>query len=174
MAGKIFGLSGLGILQMLVYLLIGIAVSLKTNAPIFIPENMILTIIYALLGYVFYAAIFVTVGAPANTEQEAQQITSYVSMIMIIPIGFMIVALQHPDSTIVKVLSFIPFLTPSLMAMRIPIQMPAPWEILSTLAILTLSMLGMMWVAGKIFRLAILSYGKRPSLGELFRWIRES
>jgi ABC-2 type transport system permease protein len=174
MAGKILGLSGLGILQMFVYMLIGVAISLKSNAPIFVPENLILTILYALLGYVFYAAIFVTVGAPANTEQEAQQITSYVSMIMVLPIGFMIVALQHPDSTIVKVLSFIPFLTPSLMAMRIPIQMPAPWEILSTLAILTLSMLGMMWVAGKIFRMAILSYGKRPSLGELFRWIRES
>jgi ABC-2 type transport system permease protein len=95
-------------------------------------------------------------------------------MIMVIPIGFMVVALQHPDSTIVKVLSFIPFLTPSLMAMRIPIQMPAPWEILSTITILALSTVGMMWIAGKIFRMAILSYGKRPSLGELFRWIRES
>ena len=159
---------------MAVYMLIGLAISLQTHSQIVVPENIFLTILYALLGYVFYAAIFVTAGAPANTEQEAQQVTSYVSMLLVIPIGFMMFALQRPDSMVVKVLSFIPLLTPSLMAMRIPIQMPAPWEIISTLAVLTLSMLAMICVAGKIFRMAILSYGKRPSIVELFRWIRES
>jgi len=82
--------------------------------------------------------------------------------------------LQNPNSTIVKVLSFIPFLTPTVMVMRIPIQMPSMWEILATIVTLALSTVVMMWVAGKIFRIAILSYGKRPSLQELWMWVRRT
>jgi ABC-2 type transport system permease protein len=70
------------------------------------------------------------------------------------------------------VLSFIPFLTPSMMIMRIPILMPPAWEIAATLGIMTLSVIGMIWVAGKIFRVGILLTGKRPSLDEIVRWIR--
>jgi ABC-2 type transport system permease protein len=59
------------------------------------------------------------------------------------------------------------------MVLRISVQMPAVWEILSTIALLCISSIVMMWAAGKIFRIAVLSYGKRPSLSELFRWVRE-
>jgi len=73
---------------------------------------------------------------------------------------------------LVKILSFVPLLTPTLMVLRVAIQMPPLWEILSTLGLLALSSLFMMWVAGKIFRTAILVYGKRPTIPELIRWIR--
>jgi len=172
MAGKILGLSGLGILQMTVYGLIGFAFALKTNTNVFVPEYLILTLVYAMLGYLFYAAIFVAAGSPVTTEQEAQQITAYISMFLVAPFALMMLVLQNPNSTIVKVLSFIPFLTPTVMVMRIPIQMPSMWEILATIVTLALSTVVMMWVAGKIFRIAILSYGKRPSMQELWMWVR--
>jgi ABC-2 type transport system permease protein len=73
---------------------------------------------------------------------------------------------------LIKVLSFIPLLTPAFMIMRIPIQMPALWELLTTIALLIVSGVFMMWAAGKIFRTAILVYGKRPTIPELIRWIR--
>jgi ABC-2 type transport system permease protein len=173
MIGKILGLSGLGILQMLVYALMGVALALKTDMNLLQPEYFAFTVVYAILGYVFYAAIFVAAGSPATTEQEAQQITAYISMLMVAPFALMMLVLQNPNSLIVRVLSYIPVLTPSVMVLRVSIQMPPMWEILATITLMIISTGVMMWIAGKIFRVAILSYGKRPTLVELFRWVRE-
>jgi ABC-2 type transport system permease protein len=84
----------------------------------------------------------------------------------------MVPAMQNPDSSLIKILSYIPLLTPAFMVLRVSIQMPPLWEILTTLGVLLASTVLMMWVAGKIFRVAILVYGKRPSIPELIRWIR--
>jgi ABC-2 type transport system permease protein len=173
MAGKILGLSGLGIVQMLIWGMIGFAVTLKTGTNIFTAGNLILSLVYFVLGYIFYSAIFVAAGSPVTTEQEAQQITSYVSVLLVFPIIIAMPIMQNANSVWIKVLSFIPLLTPTLMVLRISVQMPAAWEILSTIALLIISSIVMMWAAGKIFRVAVLSYGKRPTLPELFRWIRE-
>ena len=172
MVGKILGLSGLGLLQIFIWGSIGLAVSLKTGTNIFVLENLLLSAVYLLLGYLLYSAIFVAAGSPVTTEQEAQQITSYVSLFLVFPIVLAIPAMQNPNSPLIKILSFIPLLTPAFMVLRIPIQMPETWEILTTIGIMIVSSIGMMWVAGKIFRVAILVYGKRPTIPELIRWIR--
>jgi ABC-2 type transport system permease protein len=135
---------------------------------------MLLTLLYFLLGYFLYAGIFVAAGAPVTTEQEAQQITSYVSLMLVFPIVLAVPAMQNPDATYIRVLSFIPLLTPAFMVLRMPIQMPPMWEILATLGLLAASVVGIMWVAGKIFRIAILVYGKKPSFRQLWAWARES
>jgi ABC-2 type transport system permease protein len=147
--------------------------ALKTDTNLLQPEYFLLTLLYAILGYLFYAAIFVAAGSPATTEQEAQQITAYISMLLVAPFALMMLVMQNPNSVIVKVLSYIPLLTPSIMVLRVSIQMPSMWEILATTALMIVSTIVMMWVAGKIFRVAVLSYGKRPTLPELYRWVRE-
>jgi ABC-2 type transport system permease protein len=172
MAGKILGLSALGILQMLLWGVIGLGIAIKTGTDIFSLESILLSAVYVILGYLLFSAIFVAAGSPVTTEQEAQQITSYVSLILVFPIVLAVPAMQNPDSTLIKVLSFIPLLTPAFMVLRIPIQMPATWEIVSTIGILIVSSVFMMWAAGKIFRTAILVYGKRPTIPELIRWLR--
>ena len=172
MVGKILGLSGLGILQILIWGSIGLALSLKSGTNIFVLENLLLSAVYLVLGYLLYSAIFVAAGSPVTTEQEAQQITSYVSLFLVFPIVLAIPAMQNPNSPLIKILSFIPLLTPAFMVLRIPIQMPETWEILTTIGIMIVSSVGMMWVAGKIFRIAILVYGKRPTIPELIRWVR--
>jgi ABC-2 type transport system permease protein len=172
MSGKILGLSGLGILQMLVYALLGVALAMKTNMNILQPDYFLLTLLYAILGYLFYAAIFVAAGSPVTTEQEAQQITAYVSMLLVVPFGLMMLVMQNPNSLAVRILSFIPPLTPSIMVLRISIQMPSFIEILASIIVLIGSIWIMMWIAGRIFRVAILSYGKRASFIEILRWIR--
>jgi ABC-2 type transport system permease protein len=173
MAGKILGLSGLGLVQLGLWALGLIAVMLKTGQLVAAPDVMLLTLAYFLLGYMLYAGIFVAAGAPVTTEQEAQQITSYVSLMLVFPIVLAVPAMQNPDATYIRVLSFIPLLTPAFMVLRMPIQMPPTWEIGATLGLLALSAVGMMWVAGKIFRIAILVYGKRPSFRQLWMWARE-
>ncbi|HTY36476.1 MAG TPA: ABC transporter permease [Bacteroidota bacterium] len=172
MIGKILGLSGLGILQMMVWGVIGLGLAMKSGANVFEMESVLISVLYVILGYFFYSAIFVAAGSPVTTEQEAQQITSYVSLILVFPIVLMVPAMQNPDSSLIKILSFIPLLTPAFMVLRVSIQMPPLWEILTTLGLLLASAVFMMWAAGKIFRIAILVYGKRPSIGELIRWVR--
>jgi ABC-2 type transport system permease protein len=173
MTGKILGLSGLGILQMLIWGVIGLAVSMKTSASLFTPEYLLISLVYFILGYLLYSAIFVALGSPVTTEQEAQQITTYVSLMLVLPIVLAMPAMMNPDAWWIRVMSFIPLFTPSFMVLRIPIQMPPTWELLSTMALLAVSAFGMMWAAGKIFRIAILVYGKRPTFAKLFQWVRE-
>jgi ABC-2 type transport system permease protein len=173
MTGKILGLSGLAILQLLIWSVMGFAVSLQFRGVTIIePENLLVSLAYLVFGFLFYAGIFVAIGAPVTTEQEAQQLTGYVTMFLIAPIIFVLPVMQNPDSMMVRVLSYVPLLTPTLMVLRISVQMPPLWEILATLGVLAVSSLFMMWAAGKIFRTAILVYGKRPTLPELIRWVR--
>ncbi len=173
MTGKILGLSALAIFQVLIWAVMGFAFSLQFKGiTIIAPENILVSFAYLIFGFLLYAGIFVAVGSPVTTEQEAQQLTGYVTMFLISPIVFVLPVMQNPESMLVKILSFVPLLTPTLMVLRVAIQMPPLWEILSTLGLLALSSLFMMWVAGKIFRTAILVYGKRPTIPELIRWIR--
>ncbi len=172
MVGKILGLSGLGIVQVLLWALIGFVVWARFEGIYVEPATLLLSAVYFVLGYLLYSAIFVTVGSPVTTEQEAQQLTSYVSLFLVFPIVLAVPIMQNPNAPLVTALSFVPVLTPAFMVMRMPIQMPPVWEIVGTIGVLTVSVIGMMWVAGKIFRTAILVYGKRPTPRELLRWLR--
>jgi ABC-2 type transport system permease protein len=172
MTGKILGLSGLGLTQMVFWVLIGLAVSMKFAIALIPAGSALLLACYFGLGYLLYASIFVAAGSPVSTEQEAQQINSYLVMILIVPIAVAFMAVQNPHSTLIRVLSFIPVLTPSMMALRIPIEMPPPLELAATILLLALSTSGAMWLAGKIFRTTMLAYGKRPSVSELLRLVK--
>lgn len=173
MTGKIIGLSALGLLQLFIWGAMGFAVTVQfKGVTIIAPENLLASFAYLIFGFLLYAGIFVAVGSPVTTEQEAQQLTGYITIFLIAPIVLILPIMQSPDSLMVKVLSYIPLLTPTLMVLRMAVQMPPLWEILATLGVLAVSSLFMMWAAGKIFRTAILVYGKRPTIPELIRWVR--
>jgi len=171
MAGKIIGLSALGLTQIIVWGLLGIAISGPVGASFINLENLILIFIYFALGYVFYAAIFVAIGSLANTEQEAQQFTSYVSLILVIPIMLSFQIMNEPNSDLVKILSYIPFTTAPIMTMKINIVQPPIHEFILTIGVMLVGILIVIFIAGKIFRVGILSYGKSPKLKEIFYWI---
>jgi len=125
---KVLGLSGLGFTQIAFWALIGTAASLEFGIGFVALDNALLLIVYFILGYLFYAAIFIGVGSPLTTEQEAQQVTSYLVILLIVPIILAMPAMKDPGAMWLKILTFIPFLTPTMMALRIPIQMPAAWK----------------------------------------------
>lgn len=172
MAGKIIGLSALGLTQIFIWGAIGISLAGPTGAAFISPESLLLTLLYFSLGYVFYAAIFVAIGSLANTEQEAQQLTSYISMLLIFPIILVFQMMNEPNSTLVKVLSYIPLTTPPMMTMKMSIVPLTLFEVLSTVCVMIISIILMIWVAGKIFRIGILSYGKVPNLKQLISWLK--
>ncbi|HCK98909.1 MAG TPA: hypothetical protein DHW42_02215 [Candidatus Marinimicrobia bacterium] len=80
----------------------------------------------------------------------------------------------NPTSIVTIILAHIPFVTPFFMILLIGIEIPPLWQLLSTSTILFISAILMMIVAGKIFRTAILMYGKRPTLPEIFQWLKSS
>ncbi len=172
MVGKVLGLSGLGLTQMAFWATIAVTVSAKFNMTFIEPTQAGLLVLYFILGYLFYAAVFIAAGSPFNTEQEAQQITSYLVIFLILPIVLAIPAMKDPGAPWIKVLSFIPLLTPTMMALRIPILMPEWWEIILTIVIMIVSIYFGMVAAGRIFRIGILSTGKTPGIKEIIRWIR--
>jgi ABC-2 type transport system permease protein len=171
MAGKVVGLAALGLTQMAFWALLAVAVSLRIGLPVFDPLQGVLLLVYFVLGYLLYAAVFIGLGSPVSTEQEAQQTTSYLVLVLLFPLMLAIPALQNPDALWLKVLSYVPLLTPTMMALRVSISDPSAAEIASTILLLLASVWGGMWVAGRIFRVAILSTGKRPALREILRWI---
>jgi len=171
LVGKILGLSLLGLTTISFWLLILVGVNFSMPTPFVSFDHIALLLVYFVLGYLLYVAIFITAGAPVSTEQEAQQMTAYVTILVMFPIALAIPAMQNPDSMMVKVLSQIPLLTPTMMALRLSIQAPALWEIALSLVTLSASIVGMMWVAAKVFRIGILLTGKRPNLKEMYRWI---
>ncbi len=170
MTGKILGLSLLGLTQLAVWASIGVAFAGQLAAFLTIPDNIWWEVVFFVLGFLFYSSIFVMAGAPVTTEQEAQQATQYVSMLLFFPIIFAFLVIQNPNASYLKILSLIPLLTPTMMAFRIPVQSPETWELLAGTLILLASTYFCMIAAGRIFKIGILVYGKRPSLKELFRW----
>jgi len=173
LAGKVIALSGLGFTQIFIWGVLGLVTASTALVPIEAFDNILPMLGFFILGYVFYVSIFVGVGSIVSTEQEAQQITSYISIILILPTIFAVSAIQNPGSTLIKVLSFIPFTSASIMMLRLKIETIPEGEILSAVLIMLISIYLTISFSSKLFKIGILSYGKRPALKELISWIRE-
>jgi ABC-2 type transport system permease protein len=173
LAGKIIGLSALGLTQILIWSLIGIGLVGSAIIPTDAFQNILPMLLYFVIGFIFYTTIFVGIGSVVSTEQEAQQITTFISLILVLPVVIAVPAIQNPGSVMVKFLSFIPFTIPSIMLLRFKIEVVPLTDILITLAIMFVSIIITLKLSAKIFRIGILSYGKRPSPKELIRWLKE-
>lgn len=130
-------------------------------------------VIYFVSGFSLYSIVYAAIGAICNSSEEAQQASTPVAMMLIIP---MILGpsqiLKAPDSPLNIALSHFPFFSPFFMFMRINTLTPPLWEILLNIATMVIAAFVAIVILGKIYRIGILMYGKRPSLVELWRWLR--
>jgi len=172
MSGKIVGLGLLGLTQLALYLCVGVGVSNFKGLELFSSTNVLLFLVYFVFGYMLYAAIFAAIGSLFDNEQDAQQAVSLFSMISCVPIFLASYVIANPHSVTTVVLSFIPIMTPFFMILRVGVLVPPLWEIVTSLVLLIISVWLTMLAAGKIFRVAILIYGKRPTLPEIWQWVR--
>ena len=173
LTGKILGLSMLGLTQMMIWILIGISLTASALVPVTAFKNLIPILLFFILGFLFYSSLFVGIGSTVNTEQEAQHITTYLSLILMLPIVIAMPAIQNPDFLLTKIFSYIPLTIPTVMILRLNIENVSTIEILTTLGILIVSTFVVTKISAKIFRIGILSYGNRPTLKEILSWIRE-
>lgn len=172
--GKVLGLTTLVSIQLIVWALIGIAFSGPALLIFASFQNILWVLLIFGLGFLFYVSIFVGVGSIVNTEQEAQQVTGYLSMILVIPIVILLPIIQNPDQMLVKVLSYIPLTTAPVMLVRLNIASVPFIDLAIAVLILLVSSYITIRISAKIFRIGILSYGKMPNLKELMKWLKSS
>ena len=120
-------------------------------------------------GYMLYSSLFAAVGSAAGEEGD-QSLTFIVTIPIIISIMLMFTVLNDPNSQIAVIASLIPFTAPVVMSARIPFDPPI-WQVLLSITFLILGFIGTTWLAGKIYRIGILRYGKKASLKEMIKWI---
>jgi len=178
MGGKILGLGFLGLVQVLIWILMTAALMLANIIPSHEIGYLNLTnafyfLIYFSLGFLFYGAIFITVGSLSSNEYDAQQINQLLRTVAIFPVLLSLLVLANPNAYWIRLLSYIPFLTPSFMIMRIPLSStPITFDIYLTVVIMALSIILVILIAGKIFRVATLLQGKRAGWNEIWQWLK--
>ena len=122
-------------------------------------------------GYLLYSAMFAAVGSAVDNIQDASQQQMPITLPIILALLAMLAVIEDPNSQLSFWFSIIPFTSPVVMMARIPYDIPL-WEILLSLAVLYASFVAMVWFAAKIYRVGIFMYGKKPTLKELFKWVR--
>lgn len=130
-----------------------------------------LLLLFVVGGYLLYSAMYAAVGSAVDNAQDAQQLQTPITMPIILGFLATMTVLQDPDSPVAFWFSMIPFTSPLVMMARIPSGIPV-WQIVTSLGVLYASFGGMVWVAGKIYRVGIFMYGKKPSLREIIKWVR--
>jgi ABC-2 type transport system permease protein len=180
MWGKLIGVGLAGLTQLGAWALMGLAVAgyaatgvVATLGSLEIaPAVFVYLIVFFVLGFMLFSALFMTVGSVCTTDQDAQQLQSLITLPMIVPILCLMLLLQNPNSPLAVVLSLIPLFAPMIMLARIILLQPPLWQIVLSMALIAVSIWFSIAFAARIFRVGILMYGKRPSLRELIRWYR--
>jgi len=186
MAGKVLGVGAVGLTQYFIWAAVAGLLTVYSGSiiqmfsagtngfsiPTIPIAVLIYFVIYFVLGYLLFATLYAALGAMVNSDQDAQQLQFPVIMIIILAFFLSFHIIRSPASDLSKIVALIPFFSPITMFTRIAVQMPPFGEILLSIAILILTIIVMIWLAGKIFRVGILMYGKRPTLPELINWIK--
>lgn len=185
MAGKILGIGLVGLTQIAIWgALIALLVLYTGSTSLAFMKDVDISalglslplllyfMLYFILGFILYAGLFSAIGAMVNSETEAQQLQWPITMPIVIGFMFMLLAIRDPEGPLIRVASLFPLFTPIVMTVRICVVRPPAWEIVTSILILLASIVGVIWVAGRIFRVGLLMYGKRPNLPELMKWIR--
>lgn len=181
--GKIIGVCAVGLTQYAIWGIFGglmVTYGLAMGGQVAaMAENLSLAtlgffILYYLLGFLLYAALFAGVGSVCNTDQEAQQMQQPIMIPLIFTIVIPMLIIQRPDGMFAVVISLIPLFTPVVMFMRINVLMPPLWQILLSVGLMIVSIWAVGRLSAKIFRTGILMYGKKPDAREILRWLRRA
>ena len=184
MMGKLIGVGLVGLTQLAVWL--GTMAVLTAPAVVtslaYLPEGVSMprlapslalnfTICF-LLGYFLYASFYAALGSAFNNIQEAQQFASVAVIFLVAPLVLFPAVVNDPNAPWATVASLIPLFTPLLMMLRIAVQTPPLWQIVLGYALTALFVCFMVWLTSRIYRVGILMVGKKPTLKEIWRWVR--
>jgi ABC-2 type transport system permease protein len=182
LVGKVLGLGVAGLVQVVVWLasmplLLNLASSTFGGffGTIQLPGNFIvLGIVYFILGYALLAALSAGIGAISPSAREGQQLIPIFTLLLFVPLWFSSILFVFPNSPLWVALTIFPVTAPIAVMLRLGVSGVAAWELGVSIAVLALSVVGVMFLAIRTFRVYLLMYGKRPSWGEIFRSLRSA
>ncbi|MYC83634.1 MAG: ABC transporter permease [Acidobacteria bacterium] len=173
--GKMMGLGAAGLLQVAFYVvLLVLPASLILTLMTLSPGQILLSLMYVVLGYLLFAGLMAGTGLLGNTSQESQQLSVIWTMTSMIPMFLVASLMQQPHSWLARSFSFFPLTAPVTMLLRLSTDEVPLVDVLISTAVLILGIVLAVKGASRLFRTASLMYGKRPRLGEVYRWLRES
>jgi ABC-2 type transport system permease protein len=194
--GKVLGIGAVGMTQFIAWTLLtqgillisaplaasmlgtGGTASGTEELPFTPPEISVFTwlafIVFFIFGYLIYSAMFAAIGSAVDNEQDAQNLQWPVTIPVIIPMLLLGAVVSDPTSTLAVVSSMIPFFSPILMMVRIAIIDVPLWQSLGSVVLMILTFLALIWASARIYRIGILMYGKKPTIGEVIRWARQA
>jgi ABC-2 type transport system permease protein len=178
LAGKILGYAGVGLLQIAVWVAIGlIVIAASPFAGLFlglpVTGLLCLAVIYFVLGYFLFSVSIACTASLAPSVREAQQVSAVFSMFAVFPIIFLQFLLQDPNSLLMQVLTYFPYTAPFVAMVRLTLVTVPPYEIVASIAILVISIAVMTRLAARIFRMGMLTYGKRVTFREVWGFLKE-
>jgi ABC-2 type transport system permease protein len=180
LTGKVLGLGAAGLVQVVVWLIsLPLLLNLASStiggffSTIQLPANfLVLGIVYFVLGYLLFAALSAGVGAISPSAREGQPLAMIYAMLVFVPLWFASLLFIFPDSPIWVVLTIFPLTAPVAVMLKLGVTGIATWELVTSLAVIVLSIIGALLLSVKAFRVYLLMYGKRPSWGEIIRSLR--
>jgi len=191
MLGKILGVGAVGLTQMAVWLSMG-ALAVGAGIPMLLAARpdlvglesmsdilpglglLLLFVGFFTFGFFMYAGLYAAVGAMCSTDEEAQQAQVPVMTFLILPIVFVTQVIEDPLSPLATWLSLFPPFSPVLMWGRVAGGGVPGWQVGLSFLLMGAAVVGVAWVAGRIYKVGILMAGKRPTVPELWRWVREA
>jgi len=191
MLGKIFGVGAVGLTQMFVWAVsLGLilvfalpaivaarpGLSALEEVPAMLPGPGALTLFvgYFIFGFFIFSGMYAAVGAMCNSDEEAQQAQIPVIFLIITPVMFLVPVIEDPTSTLAVSLSLFPFFSPILMWPRVVASAAPAWQIALSFILMLGAVFAVAWLAGRIYKVGMLMTGKRTTLPELVRWVREA
>ena len=133
----------------------------------------IVSIVFFILGYLLYASLYAAVGAAVDSPNDAGQFVMPLTIPLLLGFYCAITIINNPNGPVAFWMSMIPLTSPVVMMVRVPFGVPA-WEIVLSALLLLVTFLALTWVAAKIYRIGLLSYGTKPSYKDLWKWIKQS
>jgi len=197
LTGKVIGVGGVGLTQQIAWLGItaylisffmplvlkgapaaGAAANAAAASPVtgvlnsITPMVIAIAIGYFIIGFVFYATLFAAAGSMVNSEQEAQQ--AAMPVIALVMSAWLCVnpIMLAPTGKLAVILSWLPWASPIIMPIRMGLTTVSPVEIAGSMIVAVIGSVGAMWLGGRIYRVGMLMYGKKPSFGEVMKWIK--
>ena len=184
MMGKLVGVGLAGLTQLSIWIgsaliLAGVGVAqmsaagMNISIPDISPLMVILFFVYFLLGFFIYASIFALIGSMVTTVQEGGQFAFPPILLLLVGFYFSFAVIRDPSSSLSFWVSIAPFFAPITMPVRILAETPPYWQIALSIAINAAAIAGLIWLASRVYRVGMLMYGKRATLPEVWKWIRQ-
>jgi len=184
LSGKILGMAAIGLTQMAVWVTMGgvAAVAGLSGArsagfdvsTVLRPSIAVWFVVFFLLSYLVTVGAYAAGGSIVSSEKEAQQVLTPVMIVFMVPWFLMMPILTNPDATLSVVLSLVPIYTPMTMFIRILVSEPPAWQVGLSLVLSVATIAFLLKATAKVFRAGLLATGKRPTIPELWRWMKEA